>query len=75
MMTIDPAKYISLLCQMMLDISAIGIVASIWTGFVFITSGNWRKVGLNLAASFEKWVQSWESASFPAVPLLQLRAF
>ena len=43
MMTIDPAQYLTQLCQMMLDVSAISIFASVWTAFVFLTSGNWRK--------------------------------
>jgi len=43
MMTIDPAKYMTQLNQSMLDISAVSIVASLWTSFVFLSSGNWRK--------------------------------
>jgi len=42
--TIDPADYMGELDEFMLNVSAVSLLASLWTAFVLVTSGNWRRV-------------------------------
>ena len=42
--SIRPSQYISLLDNFLLDISVLGLLATLWTIFVFLVSKNWRSM-------------------------------